>query len=168
MVKKIDYVKQGKRNKATGARFELKVRKDLESKGWIVSKWQNNVVPDVRDEKLVDQIVYPKRINLYEGKCVPAKPGRFRMMQTGFPDFIVYNQAVNFTTARGNLGKDEPVFFKAAIINFVECKTNGYLTKEEKEKAIFYLNNNYCSKFLIASKGEKRGTIKYTEFKTTN
>ena len=34
---------QGKKNRAAGARFELKVRKDLEEKGWIVSKWMNNV-----------------------------------------------------------------------------------------------------------------------------
>ena len=33
----------GKKSKAAGGRFELKVRKDLESKGWIVSKWMNNV-----------------------------------------------------------------------------------------------------------------------------
>ena len=40
---KIDKRKQGKKNKASGSRFELKVRKDLESKGWIVAKWMNNV-----------------------------------------------------------------------------------------------------------------------------
>ena len=34
---------QGKKNRAAGARFELKVRKDLEDKGWIVSRWNNNV-----------------------------------------------------------------------------------------------------------------------------
>ena len=33
----------GKSNRASGARFELKVRKNLESKGWIVDKWSNNV-----------------------------------------------------------------------------------------------------------------------------
>ena len=36
-------VSQGKKNRAAGARFELKVRKDLEDKNWIVSKWMNNV-----------------------------------------------------------------------------------------------------------------------------
>ena len=39
----VDYKKQGKKNRQAGARFELKVRKDLESKGWIVDKWSNNV-----------------------------------------------------------------------------------------------------------------------------
>jgi len=34
---------QGKKNRAAGGRFELKVRAELEKQGWIVSKWQNNV-----------------------------------------------------------------------------------------------------------------------------
>lgn len=42
--------KLGKRNKAAGARFELKVRKDLEDKGWIVSKWMNQVIFEDEDE----------------------------------------------------------------------------------------------------------------------
>jgi|GEM_PF-347455 len=33
----------GKASRAAGGRFELKVRADLESKGWIVDKWSNNV-----------------------------------------------------------------------------------------------------------------------------
>jgi len=36
-------VKQGKKNRASGKRFELIVRKDLESKGWIVFRNSNDV-----------------------------------------------------------------------------------------------------------------------------
>ena len=36
-------VAQGKKNKASGAAFELRVRKDLEEKGWIVDKFGLNV-----------------------------------------------------------------------------------------------------------------------------
>lgn len=36
-------IKEGKKSKKSGADFELKVRKDLESKGWIVTKWNNQV-----------------------------------------------------------------------------------------------------------------------------
>jgi hypothetical protein len=127
-----DFVKQGKRNRANGAEFERRVRKDLEDKGWIVSKWANNVK---------------------DGKCVPAKPGKFRMMQTGFPDFITYKR-VSWTDENPK-------------IVFVEVKTNGYLSKEEKAKAKWYLDNNYCSKFLIASKSKvnNRVVITYNEFK---
>ena len=36
-------MKKGRISKARGARFELKVRADLESKGRVVDKWSNNV-----------------------------------------------------------------------------------------------------------------------------
>ncbi len=36
-------VKAGKKSRAAGAAFELRVRKDLEERGWIVDKWRNNV-----------------------------------------------------------------------------------------------------------------------------
>lgn len=123
----IDYVKQGKRNRVAGLRFEKKVREDLISKGWIVSKWQNNIK---------------------DNKCVSASPGRFRMMQTGFPDFIAYKNQVALDLYE---------------IIFVEVKSNGYLKPIEKEKAKWYLENDYCSNFLIASKGKKRGEIIYKE-----
>jgi hypothetical protein len=38
-----DKPKQGKKNRASGARFELKVRENLENQGWTVSKWQNQI-----------------------------------------------------------------------------------------------------------------------------
>ena len=47
----------------------------------------------------------------------------------------------------------------------VEAKSNGYLTKEEKEKCKWYLDSNIFSKILIAKKGKKRGQIEYIEFK---
>ena len=43
MKKTLTKSQQGKKNKRDGAKFELLVRKYLESKGWIVSKWMNNV-----------------------------------------------------------------------------------------------------------------------------
>ncbi len=42
---------RGKKSRAAGARFELKVRKDLEKKGWIISKWQNQV--EFEDEEII-------------------------------------------------------------------------------------------------------------------
>jgi len=67
----VDYKKQGKRNRAMGADFERRTRADLESKGWIVSKFMNN-------------------IDLEQDKCIPSKPSRFQLHGTGFPDFICY------------------------------------------------------------------------------
>ncbi len=104
---------QGRKNRLKGLAFERKVRKDLEMKGWLVSKWQNNIE---------------------EGECVQAKMGKFRTNQNGFPDFICYRE-------------------KKALyeVIFIEVKMNGYLKPEEKEKAKWYLDNNYCSEFFVGS-----------------
>lgn len=175
----IDKVKQGKRNRINGAIFEKRVRLDLESKGWIVSKWQNNVDLNINTNqdrnkefdigngvKAKTLVYYPPKY----GKCVPAKMGRFRTNQSGFPDFIAYkhlrsideeNDLIEHPAPFGEPSQD------AYVIIFIECKSNGYLDKEEKEKARWYLNKTYCSKFLIASKvkfGRKVG-VKYTDFK---
>ena len=131
----IDKRKQGKKNRQSGARFELKVRKDLESKGWIVAKWMNNV-------------------DLEENKFIQAKHkfcgfGRPMAIGTGFPDFIVFS----------------PVDSVRPKIAGVESKSNGYLDKTEKQKCKWLLENQIFSKILIAKKGEKRGQIEYVEFK---
>ena len=47
----MDKKKQGKKNRAAGAAFELRVRKDLESQGWIVDKWSNNVEHVIKFDK---------------------------------------------------------------------------------------------------------------------
>ncbi len=41
--KKKSEIKKGRKSKTSGARFELKVREDLEKNEWIVAKWTNNV-----------------------------------------------------------------------------------------------------------------------------
>jgi len=160
-MKEKNKVKQGKRNRINGAKFELLVRKDLESKGWVISKWQNNVE--------VSGVVYEQEkkkfnLKLVKGKCVPAKMGKFRSNQGGFPDFICYkgSKAPKDFAKRGTKNID----YLYEII-FVECKTNGYLDKVEKEKAKWYLDNNYCSVFLVASKYKEKGRvkIKYKELK---
>jgi len=46
----------------------------------------------------------------------------------------------------------------------VECKSNGYLTPEEREKCKWLLENKIFSKILIARKGKKRGEIIYEDF----
>ena len=137
--KKIDYKKQGKRNKQAGIRFELKVRKHLEEMGLIVAKWSNN-------------------INLEENKLIPCKH-KFRgigipmSIGTGFPDFIVF-------TKPDNLGM--------CLITGIEVKggnaTNKYLSKEEKEKCKWLLDNNIFANITIANKGDKRGEIIYKKF----
>lgn len=65
---------RGKKSRAAGARFELKVRGELEKQGWNIDKWTNNV-------------------DLEQGKIVKAKRKfnpYFKVLGigTGFPDFI--------------------------------------------------------------------------------
>ncbi len=138
---------QGKRNREKGRRFEAKVRKDLESKGWIVDRWTNNVELHQENSEEVSGII--KDGKFIYGKLIPAKSNRFNMRTTGFPDFIFFSPADSVRPK----------------INGIECKSNGYLDKEERAKCDWLLKNNIFSRILIARKGEKRGQIIYKEFK---
>jgi len=73
--------KRGKKNRASGARFELKVRNDLNKKKWIVDKWTNNV--DLEEEKIT------KVRNKFLG------PGKPIMLGAGFPDLITFKRKGN-------------------------------------------------------------------------
>ena len=150
----------GKASKAAGSRFELKVRKDLEDKGWTVSKWMNNVeftklIPTKATKQAMEMFGNFGKLDNPEGKLVPAKhkfrgPGIPMAIGTGFPDFITYKRS-------SPSGK---IFW----INGVEAKSNGYLDKVEKEKCTWLLDNKIFAKILIAKKGTKRGEIEYNEF----
>jgi len=67
---------RGKKSRAAGARFELKVRGNLEKEGWIMDKWSNNV--NLEEKKLI------KVKNKFLG------PGKPMMLGAGFPDFIAF------------------------------------------------------------------------------
>lgn len=135
MAGRVSKSSQGKRNRTAGARFELKVRSDLEKQGWVVSKWQNNV--DLEKREIVK--VRPK-FNPFTKTLMMNTPG--------FPDFIAIRRS----------GK------KYDVIG-VEVKANGWLDKSEKEKCRWLLSNKIFSRMLIAKRGEKRGKIEYAEFR---
>ena len=63
------------------------------------------------------------------------------------------------------LGRKKDNFHAYNIIG-VESKSNGQLDKAEKEKCQFLLDQNIFKEILIATKAEKRGQIKYINFKT--
>jgi hypothetical protein len=126
-------IEKGKKSRKSGADFELKVRKDLELKGWVVSKWQNNVDLEIR-------------------KIIPAKRkfnpfSKVMTIGTGFPDFFAFKHLGN----------------KMFDVIGVESKLNGTLSKEEKEKCAFLLNQNIFNDIWISSKEEKN--IKYESFR---
>ncbi len=178
---------RGKKSRAAGGRFELKVRKDLESKGWIVDKWSNNVEFGIIDEiKDLDLKNIPTKGNVtitaekgkkvkvrnerHDGKLIPAKRkynpwNKALTIGTGFPDFIAFK----FSDMWRGLAIEETdtgnIYAPICLIG-VESKSNCYLDKEEREKCKWLLDNNKFSKILIASKGEKRGEITYKEYGT--
>ena len=102
---------QGKKNRAAGARFELKVRKHFEEKGWFIDKWGNNI------DLQTDEIHQAKNYYI---------PGRGNCLGSGFPDFVMFQKI----TVDYNL-------------MLVECKINGLLSKEEKEKCKVYQDKGF-------------------------
>ena len=166
MIDKKERSKIGKKNRASGARFELIVRKDLISKGWFVSKFQSNVeFPE--EMKHVEGIIFPEVKNLFrfrEGKLIPAKGNRFRARTLGFPDFIVWKTRFIFKFKKKVrhsliLNKDIEITNTPNIIG-VEAKSNGYLDKIERAKCEWLLNNHVFSKILVASKIREGRKIK--------
>jgi hypothetical protein len=134
--KKTNYSKQGKKNRAAGRRFEAKVRENLESMGWIVSKWMNT-------------------IDYEKNKLVPAKRKYNPFLKAlsignGFPDFICFKNP------------DEKNF---EIIG-LEVKSNGYLDKVEKDMCIWLLENKIFPRILIAKsiKNGRKIEIEYIDF----
>ena len=132
--KKKSEIKKGRTSRARGARFELKVRENLEDNGRVVDKWNNNV--DLEQGKLV---VAKRKYNPFS---------RVMTIGTGFPDFISIKQIY------------EGVY---SVIG-VEVKINGILSKIEKEKCAWYLQKGIFSQIWIAKKGEKPGQIEYDDF----
>ena len=140
--KKVDYKKQGKRNRAAGLRFEAKVRAKLEAEGWILDKWTNNI-DFAKGEK--GAVVPAKR------KFNPFK--KVMTIGTGFPDFI------GFRLIEAN--------YQAYELLGVEVKTNGGLTKIEKEKCKWYLKNKIFSKIYVAKmrKEGRKTEVEFIDFK---
>ena len=130
---------RGKKSRAAGARFERKVREDLEKKDWIISKWMNTV--DYDKEGKTGKLVSAKR------KYNPF----FKALSigTGFPDLICFRR-------HGMEHYD--------VIG-VEVKIRGYLDKIEKGMCHWLLENRIFSRILIAKLGKKRGEIEYIDFK---
>lgn len=150
--KKRSNVERGSVSRSAGGIFELKVRKDLEGKGWVVDKWSNNVAPsDTNDQtgRADSPVIY--------GKIVPCRrvfkrfgAGKGVMtIGTGFPDFVGFEK-------RGDLFR---------VIG-VEVKMNGTLSREEKMKCSWLLDRGIFSEILVASKVKvkNRVRIEYVDF----
>lgn len=149
----MDHKAQGKKNRAAGLRFELKVRKTLEEGGWIVAKWMNNISDfpeeniNVSSKERKDRKLVPAK-HKFRGKGIPMALG------TGFPDFIAFKLVMIADTG-----------IPSYEVIGVEAKSNGYLSADDKIKIKWLLDNKIFSKILIAYKSkDKRGKIEYKEF----
>lgn len=134
--KKKSDIQRGKKSRSEGAAFERKVRGDLESKGRVVDKWTNNV--DLEKGEIFGA---KRKFNPYS---------KIMSIGTGFPDFISIKHI------------DGELY---SVIG-VEVKVNGMLSKIEKEKCAWYLQNKIFSQIWIAQK-KKEGNkivVEYYDF----
>lgn len=159
-MKMVDKKKQGKQNRQSGLKFERQVRADLEKRGWIVTKWMNNIEFQTVNKgviKTINSNVKAVKTEL-DGKIVPAKRKynpykRALSIGSGFPDFVAFK--IN--------GLDYKVIF-------VEAKKSKYLDKEEKEKCKIIQEREEIPDVWIAYRATKVGdarksVIKYIRFK---
>jgi len=153
-----DLSKRGKKSRAKGQRFELKVRVDLEKKGWVVSKWMNTL--DWDKEGKIGKIVPSKR------KYNPFS--KVMTIGTGFPDFVCFKRIKDEEeTIEGTPIPEE--YSKTCEDKFevigLEVKGNGYLDQVEKGMCFWLLENKIFSRILIARQGKKPGEILYIDFR---
>lgn len=125
-------VSQGKKSKTSGTDFERRVRKDLEEKNWIVDKWTNNL--DLENNKIIPAKRVFKKFRSNMGVMT---------IGTGFPDFIAFQKREDNYQIIG-----------------VEVKSNGFLSKIEKEKCAWYLEKNIFSDLWIAKKEKIKNRVK--------
>ena len=123
---KPENIKRGKASRSAGVRFESKVRKDLETKGWIVNKWSNNID---------NNTLIPAK-HAFRGKGIPMTMG------TGFPDFMAFRKSIQYyevigveSKMNGYLDKKEKEKCKWLLENNIFSKI---FIASKKEKGIIY------------------------------
>jgi hypothetical protein len=133
---------RGKKSRTQGRDFELRTRKDLESKGWIVIKNPNTVINNKFTQGKNKYNPFTKRILAFGG----------------FPDFIAFKE---------ELIQGLPVEPAIYDIIGVECKTAGKLDKKEKEMCNWLLKHKIFSRILIAKKIKVKNKIgiEYGEYR---
>ena len=118
----------------------------MESKGWVVAKWMNNV-EFALNETNKDNENIPASLIPAKRKYNPFT--KFASFGNGFPDFIAYKIEENK---------------RSYEVIGVEVKSNGYLDRNEKLRCSWLIKNEIFGKITIAKKGKKRGEIVYTDF----
>lgn len=145
-MKKAENVEKGKKNRKKGGEFELAVRKDLMAKGWIVTKFDNDV--EFPEENI--NLPPSKRIGELKQAKKSFNPFTKRVgYGNGFPDFVCLRVSEEKSSSAGSL---------CWTVLFVEAKSNGYLKPIEREK-IAWLKKNKNAEIIVAKKGIKKEII---------
>lgn len=147
-----DFKKQGKKNRASGKRFELKVRADLEKSGWIVFRNSNDVEKHIATAKEIEESLRltgsgfcTRQYDFKQAKqrwfFNPVLKRRIPAMVTGgFPDFVCIKFIGDKLSEWMLKTYGNPHFWPNYIsdklfeVQFVDAKIGKYLKKKEKEK----------------------------------
>jgi len=96
-------------------------------------------------------VKWTNQIDFQKNKIVPARnkfnPFLKRVMSegSGYPDYLIYH------------------IISRRIIG-LECKTYGYLDREEKKRSDWLISNKIFDRIIIAKKGKSRGEIIFLRY----
>jgi hypothetical protein len=132
ILKKKENIVRGGKSRSSGSQFELRVRKDLEEKGFIVDKWSNNV-----DFDLMKVTSAKRKFNPYN---------KVMTIGTGFPDFICFQKMGEYYKLIGvevkqnnklsKIEKEKCAFYlKKGIFNEIWIASKG---KEGRKIKVLY------------------------------
>lgn len=141
-----DRKKLGKKSRKQGQDFERKVREDLESKGWIVLRWDKNIEFPIGYEGVMLRGEFVQTTGHWNNFLK-----RIVVSQSGFPDFVCIKLGV-FKTPVGDIRLTPDAF----EVQFVECKTNGILDKLEREKSRWIKEKLHIPIFIASKQKIKR------------
>ncbi|MAG39429.1 hypothetical protein CMI41_00465 [Candidatus Pacearchaeota archaeon] len=110
ILKKKENIKRGGKSRSSGSQFELRVRKDLAEKGFVVDKWTNNV--DLESESVIPA---KRKFNPFN---------KVMTIGTGFPDFVCFQRRGDLFQVIGVEVKQNNTLSK---VEKQKCKT--YLEK---------------------------------------
>lgn len=130
VLKKKEKIRKGKKARQKGGSFELKVRKDLEEKKWIVSKWSENV--DLEKNIL---IIAKRKFNPFSKALT---------LGTGFPDFLAFQKMNDYYKVVGVECKINGLLSKIEKEKCAWLLKNGIFNEiwiaKKSEKEIEYIN----------------------------
>jgi len=96
---------------------------------------------------------WSNNFDLESDKIIPAKRkfnpfSKIMTIGTGFPDYLCFQKMGEYYKVIG-----------------VECKVNGLLSKQEKQKCVRFLKSEIFSQILIAKKSNQKKEVEYEDFK---